>query len=293
MDTVTTHIVLDDALELGEGATYHPGTDTAWWFDIVGRKLFEHRIDAGTTKAHDLPFMASALAFVDDARQLVAAEDGLYLRDVATGALTLHVPLEADNPATRSNDGRAHPSGAFWIGTMGRNGERGCGAIYHYFKGEIRTLYERVSIPNSICFSPDARTAYFVDTKENLLNRVAVDPQTGLPAGEPQVLYDHSGHGDGLDGAVTDAEGVIYAARWGGGCIEVIAPDGQPLRSLRVCASRPTCPAFVGVGADRLLVTTAWQGMSAERRIEDPNAGKTFILDAATKGKFEPRVVIA
>ena len=89
-----------------------------------------------------------------------------------TAVLTLHVALEADNAATRSNDGRVHPSGALWIGTMGRKAEKGAGAIYHFGGGELRRLYAGISIPNAICFSPDGATAYFTDTREAILYRV-------------------------------------------------------------------------------------------------------------------------
>jgi sugar lactone lactonase YvrE len=49
-------------------------------------------------------------------------------------------PLEADNAATRSNDGRADPFGGFWIGTMGKNAEAGAGALYRYYRGEVVKL---------------------------------------------------------------------------------------------------------------------------------------------------------
>src|SRR5690349_7326588 len=119
--------------ELGEGPTYDRRRDTLFWFDIVGKKLLEKRWPDGETIVHDLPFMASALAAIDDHRQLVAAEDGLYIRDVASGTLTLHKPLEADMPANRSNDARVHPCGAFWIGTMRKDEAAPEGSIYWYF----------------------------------------------------------------------------------------------------------------------------------------------------------------
>ena len=155
----------DAVAQLGEGPTYDPAQDKAWWFDIVGKRLLQHDFAAATTTIHELPLMASMLGVIDERTQLLATENGLYIRDTATGGLTLHQPLEADNPATRSNDGRVHPSGAIWIGTMGKQAEQAAGAIYWFFKGELRKLYPEISIPNSICFSPDGGTAYFTDTR--------------------------------------------------------------------------------------------------------------------------------
>jgi 2-dehydro-3-deoxyphosphogalactonate aldolase len=44
-------------------------------------------------------------------------------RTLTTGSLETLCALEAENPLTRSNDGRADPQGGFWIGTMGKNAQ--------------------------------------------------------------------------------------------------------------------------------------------------------------------------
>ena len=290
VEEVDTTILSDRHCHLGEGATYDPATNTAWWFDILERTLFEAKLASGSVTAHALPLMASVLAIVDDQRQLLATEDGLYIRKIADGGLALHTPLEADNAATRSNDGRCHPSGALWVGTMGRKAEKGAGAIYRFHRGELSRLFAGVTIPNAICFSPDGATAYFTDTSEAILHRVAIDPATATPTGEPVMLYDHRGGTGGLDGAVVDAEGLIWNARWGASCVDVYTPEGQRIRTIRVPAKQPSCPVFVGPNLDRLLVTTAWEGMDDAAKRADPHHGKTFILNVSAIGRAEPRV---
>ena len=290
MEEVATKVLSDRHCQLGEGCTYDPATNTAWWFDIVERMLLKADLVSGAVTTHALPWMASVVAFIDDGRQLLATENGLYFRDIADGRLTLHVPLEADNAATRSNDGRVHPCGALWIGTMGRNAENGAGAIYHFGGGELRRLYSGISIPNAICFSPDGSTAYFTDTRKAILYRVTIDPTNALPTGDPAPLFDHRGGLGGLDGAVVDAEGLIWNARWGGSCVDAYTPAGERVRTIRVPAKQPSCPVFIGANFDRLLVTTAWQGMDAEARAADPQHGQTFILDVGARGRTEPRV---
>ncbi|WP_315782266.1 MULTISPECIES: SMP-30/gluconolactonase/LRE family protein [unclassified Bradyrhizobium] len=292
MEQVPTTILCAEHCHLGEGPTYDPATDTAWWFDIREGLLFEAKIGSGEVRRHVLGKMASALGRIDAQRQLIVAEDGLYIRSIADGALALYRPLEADNPATRSNDSRVHPSGTFWIGTMGRKAERGLGAIYALHRGEIVCLFPNVTIPNAICFTADGATGYFADTDENVLYRVALDPQTGLPRGEPEVLLRHTGIG-GLDGAVVDAEGRIWNARWGGGCVDVYSPRGEHLRSIAVPASQASCPAFVGKDLTRLLVTSAWQDMDAAAKAADPGHGQTFLLDVGARGRAEPDVVLS
>ncbi len=288
-DNVPTSVLCDDACHLGEGPTYDVTTDTAWWFDIREGKLFEAHLGNGNIRIHFLGRMASALGRIDADRQLIVADDGLYIREIADGAMTLFRPLEADNLSTRSNDARVHASGTFWIGTMGRKAEPGAGAIYALHRGKVSTLFAGISIPNSICFSPDGATGYFADTARNVLYRVALNPATGLPRAEPEVLLRHTGVG-GLDGSVVDADGLIWNACWGGGRIDIYNPQGERQRSLRVPAIQASCPAFVGPTLSRLLVTSAWQDMDAAARAADPQGGQTFILDVAARGRAEPDV---
>ena len=290
VEAAPLHIIGAPACHLGEGPTYDPVSDKAWWFDIVGRRLFEKSSASPEVRVHELPLMASQLCTVDENTQVIATENGLHVRDVATGRLTHHTALEADETDTRSNDGRVHPSGALWIGTMGRKAESGRGSIYWFRGGELRRLYAQISIPNAICFSSDGTVGYFADTARGDIHRVALDPETGLPTGEPSVFVPAGAFAGGPDGAVTDAEGNVWNARWGAGRLEVFTPDGKHLRSLSVPARQPSCPAFTGRHLDQLLVTTAYEGMDEAARAGDPNAGRTFIVQAGVRGVAEPRL---
>ena len=289
VEEVPTTTLSAERCHLGEGPTYDAATDTAWWFDILERRLFEADIASGRVKVHTLDRMASALARIDEQRQLLVTEDGLYIRNVAYGRTELFAPLEADNPATRSNDARVHPSGTLWLGTMGRKAEPRAGAIYALHRGRLSRLYPDITIPNAICFSPDGETGYFADTATNIIHRVPLDAATGLPVGDPVPFIHHQGAG-GIDGAVVDADGLIWNARWGGGCVDVYDTSGRRLRSLRVPARQSSCPAFVGRDFSRLLVTSAWQGMDEGDRARDPEHGRTFILDVGARGRAEPDV---
>lgn len=290
MSAVT--VFSDVVCELGEGPSYDAAARAMFWFDINGRRLLEKRDGSDETIVHALPFMASAIAAIDEERQLVASETGLHVRDRATGRLTLHTPIEADNAATRSNDSRVHPCGAFWIGTMPKDEGSKSGAIYWFFRGELRQLYPGIGIPNSICFSPDGTVAYFTDTGTGLLMRVDCDPASGLPKGDPAVILDWRGKHGWIDGSVVDAEGVLWNARWGAGALDAWSPDGGHVRTIDIPATQSSCPAFLGPASSRIVVTSAWKGMSAEQRAADPHAGKTFLVDLPVRGRLEPRVIL-
>jgi sugar lactone lactonase YvrE len=289
IEDVPTQILSAERCHLGEGPTYDRSTDTAWWFDILEKRLFECRVAKAEIRIHALPKMASALARIDGARQLMFCEDGLYIRHVADGRIEQFLPVEADNPVTRCNDARVHPSGTLWLGTMGRNAEAGAGTIYALHRGRLTKLFPEITIPNAICFSASGDVGYFADTRKLVLNRVPLDAATGLPVGNPVPIVEGE---HGMDGAVVDADGLIWNARFGQGCIDVRDPSGRRLRSLRVPAKQSTCPAFIGPDLSRLLVTTAWEHMDEAQRAADPEHGRTFLLDAAVRGRPEPDVTL-
>lgn len=281
-------VLTEERMELGEGPTYDPLSGSLFWFDILGKTLCELDVKAGGVKKHALPFLGSVLAVIDETRQLIASDQGLFLRDSVSGTLSSYAAIE-DKPQNRSNDGRVHPSGALWIGTMSRTAETGAGAIYHVAGTVVTKLFNAVSIPNGICFSPDGSVGYFNDSKVNHMMRVALDPATGLPVAEPTVFIDQSQRDGVIDGSVVDLDGTIWNSNWDGGGVDRYSLDGRHIARYAAPMRRPTCPAFFGEGLDRLAVTSCFEGLSDEERAADPLAGATFDLGVSVKGKAEPR----
>jgi sugar lactone lactonase YvrE len=201
--------------------------------------------------------------------------------------------IEADNPLTRTNDSRVHPSGAFWIGTMTKSEEEApIGAVYHYRAGALTTLKSGIKIPNATCFSPDGRIAYWTDTPTKKIMQCATDPQTGLPVGEWTLFADIEGHRGYPDGAVVDAEGYLWNARWGGSCVVRHAPDGSIDRVVEVPVSQVTCPAFGGPDLKTMFITTAAKNLSAEQLAAEKHAGSLFAIDLDVAGQPETPVVL-
>lgn len=270
---------------LGEGPLWHPVRRQLFWFDILDGRLLSRQGDQEL--AWDFGECVSAVAWVDVDRLVVASETALLLLDIETDARTVVTLLEADNPATRSNDGRADRQGGFWIGTMGKNAERGAGAIYRYHKGEVRQLFPDWTIPNAICFAPDGRTAYFADTATGVIHSVALD-QEGWPVGAPNVFVDLSIQGLSPDGAVIDAEGHLWNAQWGAARVARYDPTGRLVELVDVPATNASCPAFGGPDLDTLFVT------SARVEIDSPTAadGRVYAIDQAGAGLSEPKVIL-
>lgn len=268
---------------LGEGPLWHALRQELFWFDINARKLH--------TKAQtwDFDLSVSAAGWIDEQTLLVASEIGLHEFDITSG--TLNAPLvkiEAENAITRSNDGRTDPWGGFWIGTMGFNAEPQAGAIYRFYRGELRVIAPDITIPNAICFAPDASFANFTDTVTKQLMRVTLDPNTGWPNAAPDIWRDLTEENVNPDGAVIDARGTLWVALWGSSCVNGYAADGTLLASHKVGGRHTTCPAFGGAELGDLYVTSATEGIQGETG----DNGKTFILQGVGKGQKEHQVIL-
>jgi len=265
---------------LGEGALWHPTRKQVFWFDIMNRQL------RSAGRHWDFDTYVSAAGWVDQTSLLVASATDLRRVDIDTGDSVSLVPLEADQPDLRSNDGRADPWGGFWIGTMALAKTPGAGTIYRYYRGDLTPLFPGLTIPNAICFAPDRSRAYFTDTPTQIIMTVALDDD-GWPAGDPVPFIDLSETDLFPDGAVTDADGNLWSAQWGASRVACYSPGGDFLRAVPVPASQTSCPAFGGDDLTTLFVTSATEDIPA--RAPD---GQTFAIPGAGRGRPEPRVLL-
>ncbi|QEW20721.1 L-arabinolactonase [Marinibacterium anthonyi] len=275
---MTTARVCDPRVcDLGEGPFWHPLRQQLFWFDITGHLL--RSVEDGQPRDWPMGECASAAGWIDRDTLLIATETGLYRFDLTTGERALVQPLEADNPVTRSNDGRTDPQGGFWIGTMGKKAEPQAGAIYRYYRGELRLLQDKISIPNSICFSPDGTTVYWTDTPTQIILKQHLDGD-GWPVTEPEVFVDLRADDFRPDGSVTDSEGALWSAQWGSARVARYLPDGTFDRALSVGGRHSSCPVFGGPDLDRMFVTTACQGIASP----DAAQGLLYEVDPGVRG---------
>lgn len=286
-----TAVVFDEtACELGEGPLWHPERRQLFWFDILGRRL--HSQEDGRTRTWGFEEMVSAAGWIDRTHLLIASETALFRFDLETGAREDLCALEADDLATRSNDGRADPWGGFWIGTMGKGAEPAAGSVYRYYRADLRCLHPGLTIPNAICFSPDRAFAYLADTATQTIQRQPLDPATGWPSGPATAWLDLSGEGLNPDGAVVAADGTLWCAQWGAARVAAYSPEGRFLDAVGFPAAHTSCPAFGGPDLSTLYCTSARQGLSADALAAEPRNGMTFAAPTRTTGQAEPRVIL-
>lgn len=282
-----TKVELFDATQcdLGEGPLWHPLRQQLFWFDINAHRLHCRQDD--TTKTWQFNEYVSAAGWVDETRMVIASETALSLFDITTGMQDALCSVEADNPMTRSNDCRADPQGGFWFGTMSKTKEPKAGAIWRYYRGELRLLFPGITISNAICFAPAGDLAYFTDTPTGMIWRQKLDA-LGWPKGDPELFLDLPADTYRPDGAVVDAQEDLWVAQYGYGKVVRFGVDGQPKQTFEIPGQNSTCPAFGGADLKTLFVTTARQKLSDPTEAD----GQTFVLELDVMGQAEHQVVL-
>lgn len=272
---------------LGESPTWDARTGHLYWVDLRWQKL--QRLHAATNRVESwsLPEVVGAVVARRSGGVVVALKSGLHGFDPQTEALTPLVTIE-DHPETRLNDAKCDRAGRIWCGSMFDFGLQTTGALYR-IDADLRvdTMRTKITIPNAIAFSPDGETLYFADTAAGHIERASFDADTGAIG--PWTIFAEAGIAPGKpDGATVDAQGYVWNARYGGGCLVRLAPDGRLERTIRLPVSQPTSCAFGGPDMATLFVTTATQKLSAAQVQSEPLAGALLALDAGVRGLSEP-----
>jgi sugar lactone lactonase YvrE len=282
--SITARLFVDCRSPLGEGPFWHHLRGEIFWFDILGKTLYAAKPDGSRAGKWVFGTMASAAGIIDATHLAIAAEKEIFSLDLATGKTTTLVPLEADIAGNRSNDGRVNRAGGLWIGTMAQDEVPYSGSVYQYRHGSLKKLFGDIRIPNATCFSPDGRIVYFTDTPNKIIMQRELDPASGEPKGYWRVFADTANDPGAPDGAVTDAEGFVWCARWGGSRVIRYTPDGRIDREVMLPVSQVTCPAFGGPDLKTLYITSAAKNLTPEQLAREPHAGSLFAADVGVAG---------
>lgn len=285
--------VLDCRNKLGEGIIWDAAEKVLWWVDVPMPSEI-HRLDprTGDHKVWQFAEMVMSLSKRRDGTLLVASHHGLNIFNPTDGTLKRVAAPEADKPLNRSNDGSTDAKGRFWFGTMRNNiapdntylavPESG-GTLYRVGADMVPVPMDGgVGIANATCWAPDGRTMYFADTLAGNIYAYDYDLELGAISNK-RVFFDHSG--DGFpDGSTVDAEGHMWNARWEGGCVLRISPDGKIDRKIDVPANRVTCCAFGGEDLGTLYITTSRLHFTEDELKTQAQAGGVFAVRPGVKG---------
>jgi sugar lactone lactonase YvrE len=281
--------VTDNLDTLGESAIWCSRDAVLYWIDVRAPSL--HRLDplTGATAHWALPDLCGAVALSHDHRLVLAMRTGVFMFDPAADTLELLVAPEPESMGNRLNDSKCDRRGRLWTGSMRDFGASTTGSLYRVDVDlDCARMLPDITVPNALSWSPDDRTLYFADTPDGRIRAYEFDASEGC-LGSMRVLVDRGALPGKPDGATVDADGCVWNARYEGGCVARITPEGRIDRIIEVPASRVTSCAFGGADLRTLFITTARQKLSREELVAQPLAGSLFAVRLDVGGLAEPR----
>ena len=266
-------LVSDAHAQLGEGPLWDARTSELLWVDIpVG---VVHRFDphAGSDRPFDVGRYVGAVVPRATGGYALAVAEGFALAS-DDGEVTALAAVGHDE-TVRMNDGACDSRGRFWAGSMRLDEGVGGGRLFRLDPDHsVTSIEDGVTISNGIGWSPDDTLLYYVDTERQAVDVFDFDGESGA-ATNRRELFPVEGPG-APDGLVVDAEGLLWVAFWGGGCVRRYSPNGVVADVVEVPASHTTKPAFGGPALTDLYITTAAG--------DEPQAGGLFVVQPGVAG---------
>lgn len=273
---------------LGESPVWSSMENAVYWVDIEGKALFRTDILTGETSKWNFEKTPSMVALRKRGGLVIAFEDGLYSFDpmTRTGQSEILVPIEADNPNNRSNDGKCDVAGRLWLGTMNKtDSSQASGSLYCIEPDyKIRKCTPNYQVPNGLAWSPDNKTMYHTDTRRNIVWSYKYDPETGLKSEQNEFFKFNREASGGVDGAAVDVEGAYWTVLYRGGLLIRVLPDGTRDQEIKLPVTQPTMPTFGGADMKTLYLTTSMKGLDSEQVESQPLAGKLINLQVNVPG---------
>ncbi len=268
---------------VGENPLWNERDGRLYWVDIDTGRLFRADHATGVHECFYRGEVIGGFTFQEDGTLLLFEADRIATLDPTTGAR--RVLREGIDPDMRRwNDVSADPEGRVYAGTIGRTDESG--GLYRVDPdGSIRCLWKGTGIANGMGWSGDLARFYWTSTTARTIFVCDYDRATGALANRRPF---HVGAAsDGLpDGATVDADDHVWTARWGGGAVLRLAPDGTEVERIPMQVERTSSVAFGGPDLDTLYVTTA------RGRPDDGDAsedGTLYRVKVGVRGRTEFR----
>lgn len=264
---------------LGEGPIWSARDQAVYWVDIKAPAVHRFSLADGSRRSWQMPDSIGWLIERRDHPGFIAGfRRGFAELTLEPLAIDLFCSPESGRPDYRCNDAKADVRGRIWAGTMDDTMQTAAGSLYRLDPNRswqvVDTGYQ---VTNGPTVSPDGRTLYHTDSMRSTIYVFDIADDGTLTDKRPWVTLPES---DGYpDGMTTDAEGGIWVAMWGGGCVRRFLPDGSVDRQINLPVSQVTSCVFAGDALDRLFVTSAAGGAE-----EEELAGALFEVDPGVRG---------
>jgi D-xylonolactonase len=280
--------VLPIAAELGEGPVWRARERALWFVDIKASRIHRFRPDTGAHRDWKAPAPVGFIAPVEGGGWIAGLKTGLHRFDPESGAFTLLKRVEDPGLDNRLNDGYVDAQGRLWFGSMHDPEEALTGALYRFDRNELTCWDEGYCITNGPVTNPEGSILYHTDTLQKVIWAFDLGSDGSLWNKREFVrVEDKAGH---PDGSAVDVEGCLWIALYGGWGARRYSPAGEILQYVRFPVANVTKLAFGGADLKTAYATTAWNGLSAGEREEQPLAGDLFAFSVEVPGEPQHEV---
>jgi xylono-1,5-lactonase len=268
--------------ELGEGPVWSAREQALWFVDIKQKHIHRFAAVTGKLESWDAPTPPGFIAPASDGGFIVGTKSGLYTFDPVDGTFLLRHAVEPGKPGNRLNDACVDAQGYLWFGSMDDAEKEASGCLYRLEVYGPHEMDPGYIITNGPALSPDMRTLYHTDTLERMI--YAFDCAPGGVLTNKRVfirIEDGAGY---PDGPTVDSEGCVWTGLFGGWSARRYSPRGEFLMDVRFPCANVAKIAFGGPDLRTVYATTAWKGLSARARADQPLAGGLFRFEADVAG---------
>jgi sugar lactone lactonase YvrE len=281
---IQAELILDAKATLGESPAWDSKTQTLYWLDILGKRVY-----AGTRILAELDDLIGCLAPCKNG-QLILALSGVGERfgfaqlNPDTIQLTALASFDSELPTNRLNDGNCDPAGRFLAGSMDINQKDPNGALYSFDGKQVTRLLDGIRISNGLAWSPNDKTFYYIDTLSREVKAFDYDLVTGQIA-NPRVVISVSESLGWPDGMTSDTDGNLWIAMWGGAQVTRWDPNtGKLLEQIPIPALYTSSCVFGGREMNDLYVTSSRKSMNAADLKKYPLSGGLFKVNTNVAG---------
>jgi sugar lactone lactonase YvrE len=274
--------VLGLGAELGEGPVWRAAEQALWFVDIKGRRIHRFEVATREWRTWTAPAQPGFIVPTHDGGWIAGLKTGLHRFDPQGGRFDLMTAVEDASLDNRLNDGFADAQGRLWFGSMHDGESEETGALYRLDADGLKRCDAGYCITNGPAMSPDGRTLYHTDTLKKLIYAFDVAGNGELSGRRVfATIEDGAGY---PDGPAVDADGGVWTGLFGGWGARRYSPDGEVVGFVEFPCANVTKIAFGGPDLKTAYATTAWKGLSAAEREEQPLAGGLFRFAVDTPG---------
>lgn len=274
--------------QLGEGLHWDAARQCLWMVDIHGRRLLRWDLQAAQAREWSLEHRIGWVLPDDSGRWLLLGlQPGIACCPVDHPAELswLARPFGAD-ASLRLNDAKADATGAIWAGSLNNDDEsRSDGCLFRFDGGpQMQVQDTGYLVANGPAISPDGRLMLHTDSGRRTIYAFDLDLGTGQLDRRRvwHVFAENEGYPDGM---CFDAEGAVWVAHWGAACISRFDAQARLMRRVQLPVPHVTNVCFAGADCERLFVSSARVGLSAQALEAAPLSGALFeIMQPGVRG---------